>query len=208
MNAARSQSSGAATAVTVDSMYQAVIELLDQQLGDFEVLRQSCEAFRQQVDRMLRPITAEPTLSSSANENTVTAETAVAEEQIRSQFAADFRDLLARIQQHQENLQIRLGRLESELGQLMVPPLNLTRFMQLLPTAQRAHVRTRRTALLDKLLAVRSIMVGSQLVLGYRLEFYQQLISALSGHTVGSSCYSIDGSGLATDSGTLIERDC
>ncbi len=198
----------------VEQMFRAVVTLLDRQLDDFSALQDVCASFRDQVDRMLRPKQTSDNDSDSriaspaANEPLADDNLLTENDSARDRLSTDFRELLQRIQHQQESLQTSLGHLERELGQVMTPPLNLTRFMQLLQPDQQAQIRTRRAALLDKLLAVRSIMVGSHLVLGYRLEFYQQLISAISGQTGNSPCYSANGNCLPSDAGTLIERDC
>lgn len=209
-----SQNSFVPNPIVVERMFGAVVSLLDQQIDDFSALQNMCSAFRDQVDRMLRPRNAAADDSAAQNASEATGqeselpESSVPDDSLRDRLSADFRDLLHRIQQQQDSLQTRLGQLERELGQVMLPPLNLTRFMQLLQTEQQTQIRARRAALLDKLLAVRSIMVGSHLVLGYRLEFYQQLISAISGHTSTSTCYSATGGSVPSDAGILIERDC
>ena len=62
--------------------------------------------------------------------------------------------------------------------------------------------------ILNKINEVRSINIGNQAVLIYSINFYDRLLSGLSGESVSAPCYSANGEIQKSWGGGLLKTDC
>lgn len=125
-----------------------------------------------------------------------------------AQSADDLPGVFAEIERRQLEINSERDRLLARLQELPGQPSNLTSFTGLLEPVQQEQIRRLRAEIYDKLETIRSITLGSQMVLFYSLDFYQRMIRGLSGNDSTPGGYSPGGRRDSLETGQVMTRNC
>lgn len=87
-------------------------------------------------------------------------------------------------------------------------PASISGLLALLESDDQLRIRQLRSQIFDKLEVIRSITLGSQMVLYYSLDFYHRLMRGLAGSESTSSSYSPQGRKESVEAGQVILKNC
>ena len=102
----------------------------------------------------------------------------------------------------------RLAGVRRELDPLLEGPTTVSMLAKITDEPSRSELIRVRREILDKINEVRAINVGNQAVLVYSINFYDRLLSGLTGEDVAAPCYSATGEVTKTYAGNLLKTDC
>lgn len=102
----------------------------------------------------------------------------------------------------------RLASVRRELDPLLEGPTTVSMLAKITGEPSRTELTRIRREILDKINEVRAINVGNQAVLVYSINFYDRLLSGLTGADIDAPCYSASGEVTKTYAGNLLKTDC
>ncbi len=102
----------------------------------------------------------------------------------------------------------RLASVREELNPMLEGKPTVTMLSKRLDEPARSDLIRLKRDILNKINEVRSINIGNQAVLIYSINFYDRLLSGLTGESVSAPCYSANGEIQKSWGGGLLKTDC